>query len=142
MSSECDVASVKADSEHGKRIGITASFENVSDELNTNGETRGNIPDEVSELSVPKAHFYRQPLTHHNTLVYATILPRNSTGFLLIFYPVLYKFGVIFQQSKGAPATKKLVCLFAFTTKKYTLKDLKEHYRSCRLAAKSVQHLC
>ena len=54
--------------------GITASFENVSDgsntfyELNANDETRGNIPDEVSEFPVPETHFDRQSHTDNSYL--------------------------------------------------------------------------
>ena len=72
VSSGRDATSVRANSQSGEHIGITAPFENVSvknNELhvfNTNDETRNNIPDEVNDLSVPGAHFDRQPLTHHN----------------------------------------------------------------------------
>ena len=51
---------------------ITASFENVSERnntfhaLNVNDETRKNITDEVSELSVLGTHFDRQSHTHHS----------------------------------------------------------------------------
>ena len=61
-----------ATSERGEHIGITAPFENVSksnntlDVFNTIDETRNNIPDEVSELSVPGTHFDRQSHIHHN----------------------------------------------------------------------------
>ena len=67
-----DATSVTAISEREKRLGNTASFENVSDRnntlhvLNTNDETRNIIPDEVNELSVPETHFNREPYTHHN----------------------------------------------------------------------------
>ena len=62
-------------SERGEQIGITAPFENVSEKniilhvLIVNDETRNNIPDEVSELSVPGTHFDRQPDTHHKHLL-------------------------------------------------------------------------
>ena len=52
-------------------MGNNASFENASknndtlDVSNVNDETRHNIPDEVSELSVPITRFDRQPHTHH-----------------------------------------------------------------------------
>ena len=55
-----------------ERIAITEPFENVSQRsntlhvLNTNDETRNNIPDEVSELWVPGTHFDRQQHTHRN----------------------------------------------------------------------------
>ena len=71
-SSGRDATSVIAYSERGEHIGISASFENVSEwnnmlhVFNTNDETRINIPDEVSELSVPGTHFDRQPHTHHS----------------------------------------------------------------------------
>ena len=69
-SSGRDVTSVTANSECGERVGINASFENASENNNTlrvpnvNDETRLNIPDEVSELSVPETRFDRQPQTH------------------------------------------------------------------------------
>ena len=67
-----DVTSVAANSERGEHVGINAYFENASENnkiqqvLNGNDETRHNIPDEVSELSVPETHFDRQTHTHHN----------------------------------------------------------------------------
>ena len=70
-SSGRDATSVTANSERGERVGINASFENASVNNNTlrvpnvNDETRLNIPDEVSELSVPEKRFDRQPQTHH-----------------------------------------------------------------------------
>ena len=70
-SSERDMTSESANSERRERVGINASFENASrnndtlDVSNVNDETRHNIPDEVSELSVPETHFDRQAHTHH-----------------------------------------------------------------------------
>ena len=70
-SSGRDVTSVAANSERGERVGINASLENASENNNTlrvsnvNDETRQNIPDEVSELSVPETRFDRQPPTNH-----------------------------------------------------------------------------
>ena len=70
-SSGRDVTSVTASSERGEHIGINAPFENASGNKiilyvsNVNDETRNNIPDEVSELSVPETHFDRQAHTHH-----------------------------------------------------------------------------
>ena len=58
-SSGRDATSVMASSECGEHMGITAPFENASrmnntlHVFNTNDETRNNIPDGVSELSVP-----------------------------------------------------------------------------------------
>ena len=72
-SSGRDVTSVTANSERGEHVGINTSFENASGNnntlhvLNVNDETRHNIPDEVSELSVPETHFDRQAHTHHNS---------------------------------------------------------------------------
>ena len=66
-----DVTSVTANSERGEHVGTNASFENASGNnyilhvSNVNDETRHNIPDEVSELSVPETHFDRQEHTHH-----------------------------------------------------------------------------
>ena len=70
-SSERHATSVSANSERRKHAGINAFFENTSEnnnKLNTtneNDETRQNIHDEVSELSVPGTRFDRQPHTHH-----------------------------------------------------------------------------
>ena len=73
-SSGRDATSVTANSERGEHMGITASFEKASENnnvlhiSNVNDETRNNIPDELSELSVPETRFDRQPHTHHNLL--------------------------------------------------------------------------
>ena len=70
-SSGRDVTSVTANSERGEHARINASFENASETKNilhvsnVNDETRHNIPDEISELSVPETHFDRQTHTHH-----------------------------------------------------------------------------
>ena len=70
-SSGRDVASVSVNSELWEHVQIIALFENASrnedklDVSNANDETRHNIPDEVSGLSVPETHFDRQPHTHH-----------------------------------------------------------------------------
>ena len=73
-SSGRDVTSVTANSERGEQLGINASYENASENndiphvLNVTDETRNNIPDEVSELSVPETHFGRQQPTHDTNL--------------------------------------------------------------------------
>ena len=70
-SSGRDETSVIAGSERGERAEINASFENASENKNilhvsnVNDETRQNIPDEVSALSVPGRLLDRQPQTHH-----------------------------------------------------------------------------
>ena len=70
-SSGRDATSVSANSERSECVGVNASLENAYrnndtlDVSNVNGETRHNIPDEVSELSNPVTHFDRQPHTHH-----------------------------------------------------------------------------
>ena len=70
-SSGRDVTSVTVNSEREGREGINASFKNASENNNTlrvsnvTDETRQNISDEVSELSVPETHFDRQPHSHH-----------------------------------------------------------------------------
>ena len=72
VSSERDATSVSANSERREHVGISTSFQNASgnnDTLgvsNVNVETRQNIPDEVSELSVSETRFDRQPHTHHS----------------------------------------------------------------------------
>ena len=71
-SSGRDATSVSASSEGREHVGINASFENASGNDNTlgvsnvNDETRHDIPDEVSELSVPETRFNRQPHTHRS----------------------------------------------------------------------------
>ena len=73
-----DVTSVTANSERGEHVGINAAFENASGNnnilrvSNVNNETRQNIQDEVSELSVAETHFDRQAHTHHTRVVRAT----------------------------------------------------------------------
>ena len=70
-SSGRDVTGVSANSERREHAGIDASFENASENnnklnaTNENEETRQNIHDKVSELSVLGTHFDRQPHTHH-----------------------------------------------------------------------------
>ena len=71
-SSGRDATSVMASSERGEHIGSTFTFENASERnitpqvFNGNDETRNNIPDEESELWVPRAHPDRKPHTHHS----------------------------------------------------------------------------
>ena len=71
-SSGQDVASIVAISERGEQIGITVSFENLSDknitfhESNIVNETRGYSSTESSKFPVPKTHFDGQSHTHHN----------------------------------------------------------------------------
>ena len=70
-SSGRDVTSVSANPERRDHAGVGPPFENASENNNTlgvinmNDETRHNIPDEISELSVPRTHFDRQPHIHH-----------------------------------------------------------------------------
>ena len=70
-SSGRDATSVSANSERREHVGISTSFENASENLDTlgvsnvNDETRQNISDEVSELSVSETRFDRQAHTHH-----------------------------------------------------------------------------
>ena len=70
-SSGRDMTSMSASSERREHLGNNASFENASegnDALgvsNVNYETRRNITDEVSEMSVPGTHFDQQPHTYH-----------------------------------------------------------------------------
>ena len=82
-----DATSVTANSERGEQIGINASFENASGNnnvlhvSNVNDETRNNIPDEVSELSVKGTHFDRQPHTYHKSIEYDHfVITMFSTG--------------------------------------------------------------
>ena len=89
-----DVTSVSANSECREQVGINASFENASGNNNTlgvsnvNDETRHNIPDEVSELSVPETHCDRQPETHHSQRVflrYLRVFSRKNAQFSGVF---------------------------------------------------------
>ena len=72
-SSGRDVTRVIAKSELGEHVGMSASFENASENnnvlhvSNVNDETRHNNPDKVSELSVPEFRFERQSQFHHIT---------------------------------------------------------------------------
>ena len=72
-SSGRDATSVSTNSERREHAGIIICFENASGNNNTlgvsnvNDETRHNIPDEVSELSVPETYFDRQAHTHHSS---------------------------------------------------------------------------
>ena len=75
-SSGRDATTVSANSERREHVGISTSFENASGNNNTlvvsnvNDDTRQNIPDEVSELSVSETRFDRQPHTHHRPLIH------------------------------------------------------------------------
>ena len=92
-SSGRDVTSVLANSESRERTGVNTSFENASENnnnrlsvTNINDETRRNIRDEVSELSVPGTPFDRQPHTHHNGPTYKIYKPTkiSKTRSLLV----------------------------------------------------------
>ena len=71
-SSGRDATSVNANSERGEHAGVSASFENASENNNVpqvsieNDETRRDFPDEVSELSVSGTRFDWQSHTHHS----------------------------------------------------------------------------
>ena len=84
---------VTANSERGEHVGINASFENASGNhnilhvTNVNDETRHNIPDEVSEMSVPETHFDLQTRTHHmvtGQTAQTNQIPEYLTGHILI----------------------------------------------------------
>ena len=68
-SSGRDATSVNANSERGEHAGVSAFFENASENnnvphvSNVNDETRRDFPDEVSELSVSGTRFDRQSHT-------------------------------------------------------------------------------
>ena len=90
-SSGRDVTSVIAISERWEHVGIITLFENASGifvliTTNSNDETRGIIPDEVSELSVPETRFDRQTHTHHTVTGKTTQtnqIPEFLTGRIL-----------------------------------------------------------
>ena len=99
-SSGQDANSFTANSERGEHVGINASFENASGNnnvlhvLNVDDETRNNITDEVSELSVPETRFDRQTDTHHSFLktLFGIFLEGN------IFVPSLHTKNIPFYQ--------------------------------------------
>ena len=91
-SSGRDLTRVTVNSERGEQVGINASFENASgnDKIlhvwNVNDETRHNVPDEVSELSVPETQFNQQTHTHHTLTGQTTPtnqIPEFLTGRIL-----------------------------------------------------------
>ena len=112
-----DAASVTASSECREHFGITAFFENVSErnntlhELNTNDETRENIPEEVSELSVTRTHFDRQSHLHH------TIFLKKNAKFILWIRVTENIFGSIIWNFSGTSISKWktniVVCRFS-----------------------------
>ena len=98
-SSRRDATSVTANSERGELIGITASFENASENSNVrhisnvNDETGNNILDEVKELSVRETRFERQPHTHHSYAVdffWIKVPFFNFSGPTCLFWMLLY----------------------------------------------------
>ena len=92
-SSGRDAASVAASLECGERIGVAALFVKISErnntfhDLNTNVETRGSIPSEVSQSAVPGWIFDRQSHTFDMLTGYFTptnhFLPGNSLSRIL-----------------------------------------------------------
>ena len=80
-----DPTGVTANSERGEQVGIIALFENASGNnnilhvSNVNDETRNNIPDESSELSVPATRFDRQTHTQHRTNCLRNPSPNPTT---------------------------------------------------------------
>ena len=75
-SSGQDATSVSANSQRGERIGITAPFENASENnnvlhiSNVNDETRKYILDEVSESLVQETRIDRQTHAHHVIVIF------------------------------------------------------------------------
>ena len=93
-SSGRDATSVSANSERREHVGTNAHLENASGNnttlgvSNVNDETRHNIPDEVSDLSVPETHFDRQAHAHHTSTTFSTyfskLLKNENTVLSLI----------------------------------------------------------
>ena len=84
-SSGRDATSVTGNSERWDQVGINASFENASGNNNVlllvsnlKDETRNNIPDEVSELSVPELRFDRQTHIHHTSVYWYSPVRRDQ----------------------------------------------------------------
>ena len=69
-----DATSVTSNGDRGEHVGNHAPFENASGNnnvvrvSNVVDETQNNIPEEVSELSIPETHFGRQTHTHHSSI--------------------------------------------------------------------------
>ena len=91
-SSGRDATNVTANSDREENVGINASIENASKNSkalrssNVNDETRNNIRDEASELSVPETHFDRQTHNHHKVTGQTTLtnqVPEFLTGRIL-----------------------------------------------------------
>ena len=126
-SSGRDATSVTANSECGERVGINAYFENASENNNTlrvpnvNDETRLNIPDEVSELSVPETRFHRQPQTPHSKNYVSRAEKRLWTKKKSLSYKIYWtsyhkkknKSPLCKLQNRKFSAQKFLVCFFA-----------------------------
>ena len=120
-SSGRDVTSVSANSERREHAGNNAFFENVSEnnnKLNTtneNDETRQNIHDEVTELSVPGNNFERQPHTHHRSIQILQVYSRRKRSEIpslklgRYFTGIATKSAAIFFQSNAANAAIFLV---------------------------------
>ena len=77
-SSGRDATNLAANSEREEQKGIHATFRNASENnkvlhvSNVNDDTRDNIPDEVSELSVQETHFDRQTHTNNRNQMHCT----------------------------------------------------------------------
>ena len=88
-SSGRDAADNMANSERGEHTGVTARSESVSERtsklhvLNTNDETRNSFPDKVIELSVPGAHFHRQPDITYHMVTRRTAQAKHITAILI-----------------------------------------------------------
>ena len=135
-SSGRDVTSVSANSERKEHAGINAFFENASEnnnKLNTtneNDETRQNIHDEVSELSVPETHFDRQPHTHHIQTIMLRIKLEKSHVKMNSYKEQLIK--ASFEQSYGKVSQKVSLettinftfCQAGFPRKKFNIKKV------------------
>ena len=95
-SSGRDATSVSTNSERREHAGIIAYSENASRNNDTHGvssvndETRHNVPDEVSELSVPETHFDRQPQTHHSYVAYKLRILFFSQFVIHVFSDLFY----------------------------------------------------
>ena len=94
-----DATSDSANSVRGEHIGITASFENVSEknnefhELNANGETRGNIPDDLGDILVSRTHFDQKSHTHRiSRYCNKFILPNKNLLIKMLAFILLYSY--------------------------------------------------
>ena len=107
-SSGRDATSVSTNSESREHVGINACFESASRNNDTHGvssvndETRHNVPDEVSELSVPETHFDRQPQTHHSPVSHFLICCFEILVLVILLFLEAFTFLLLLPRHHGS----------------------------------------